>query len=171
MKTVQFYLAERSLKNEATGCIEWKLSTGSHRYGQAYWPAFSTNRGGVILAHRLAYLAQHGAIPAGLLVLHKCDNRRCINFEHLRLGTNKDNSDDKIRKGRCGYGRAHGFSISMALQRTRLARLTANDVKDIRESCKSSRALASHYGVCRKTIMNAKRGKNYKWVNAGGFNA
>jgi hypothetical protein len=50
--------------------------------------------------HQLSYLANVGEIPDGLLVCHSCDNRKCMNPEHLFLGTNQDNMTDKMNKGR-----------------------------------------------------------------------
>lgn len=56
--------------------------------------------GKVIGAHRAAWILTNGEVPDGLFVCHKCDNRRCINPDHLFLGTAKDNTQDMISKGR-----------------------------------------------------------------------
>ena len=50
------------------------------------------------LAHRVAWEEVHGPIPDGLVVRHKCDNRACINVDHLELGTHKDNRHDAARR-------------------------------------------------------------------------
>lgn len=50
--------------------------------------------------HRVAWEETVGPIPEGLDVLHKCDNRCCWNPDHLFLGNDQDNVDDKVRKGR-----------------------------------------------------------------------
>jgi hypothetical protein len=78
-------------------CWEWAAGTRGQKsrpYG-----AFSYN-GKRVLAHRFAYEAYMGTIPEGLLVLHKCDNRLCVRPSHLFLGTNQENMDDRMAKGR-----------------------------------------------------------------------
>ena len=55
---------------------------------------------GLQLVHRLAWEAEHGPIPEGMLVLHHCDNPPCYNIQHLFLGTHADNLADAQAKGR-----------------------------------------------------------------------
>lgn len=77
-------------------CWEWGRSIGNHGYGFCY----DKKVGKVTVAHRISYELHFGKIPKGLCVLHKCDNRSCVNPKHLFLGTAKDNALDKINKGR-----------------------------------------------------------------------
>lgn len=74
-------------------CIEWRGAKASG-YG-------SINRAGLPrFAHRWAYEKFYGPVPAGLSVLHKCDNPPCINPLHLVAGTQSDNIADCSRRGR-----------------------------------------------------------------------
>ena len=80
-----------------TGCWEWTGFRGPKGYGTVHVcdRRYHTQR-----ASRVAWELEYGAVPAGLHVLHTCDNPPCVNPAHLRLGTNKDNVDDRERKGR-----------------------------------------------------------------------
>jgi len=81
-------------KDAGNGCWEWLAHYRSFGYG-----GFQVKRKPV-LAHRLAWVMQNGNIPKTLLVLHKCDNRRYVNPDHLFLGSHKDNAVDRNNKGR-----------------------------------------------------------------------
>ena len=80
--------------DENTGCWEWTYGISSKGYG------FFHHLGRKHYAHRAAYSHFVGPIPEGLMVLHKCDNRKCMNPFHLFIGTAQDNSDDMVAKGR-----------------------------------------------------------------------
>jgi hypothetical protein len=83
-----------SEKTQRVGdCIEWQAATNRMGYGMFRFEG--ENR----LAHRVAWTLKHGD-PGEMCVLHKCDNPKCVNTDHLFLGTRTDNHNDKMAKGR-----------------------------------------------------------------------
>jgi hypothetical protein len=108
-------------------------------------------------AHRIAWAILIGDIPDRMNVLHKCDNRRCVNPDHLFLGTNADNMKDKIAKGR----QTRGSNCPSA-------KLTEEKVIEIRRRYAAGEmdqaALAWEYGVGLATICEAISGKTWGHV-------
>lgn len=107
-KPLKERLAEYSEVNTDSGCREWVRHTNADGYGMLWL------NGGAERTHRAAWLAEHGAIPVGMHVLHRCDNRKCINIAHLFLGTNADNVADKVSKNRQGRPNIKGEQMGLA---------------------------------------------------------
>ena len=74
----------------------WLWTAAKHRKGYGWFRVHKEP----MMAHRVAYILANGPIPLGLHVLHSCDTPACVNPEHLFLGTNQENVDDKVRKNR-----------------------------------------------------------------------
>jgi DNA-binding transcriptional regulator YiaG len=91
----------------------------------------------------------------GLHVLHKCDNRRCINPDHLFLGTVADNSKDKITKGRQCKGEQQTNSVLTNEQVVAIRRIYADGET-------SQPQLATQFGVCKGTIARIVQNKGWK---------
>ena len=135
-------------------CWEWNASKNPQGYG--HFKLNGTSRS----SHRVSWELNKGIIPDGMLVLHHCDNPPCVNPNHLWLGTSKDNSDDKVRKGRQSriYGENNVNSI-----------LTNEEIYDIIRKYKSGdftqNTLADTYKVSRPLITNIVNGKAWKHIN------
>lgn len=131
-----------------TGCIDKK------GYGQiSPGRRLSSKR-----AHRVSYELFVEPIPKGLLVCHKCDNRACVNPDHLFLGTAADNTRDMMIKNRGNSARG---------ERHRSAKLTVEKVLEIRERSskgESNRKLAREYGVGPDQISRIVNRKKWRWV-------
>lgn len=78
----------------ADQCWNWQGHIHPSGYGRF------RDVGKATTAHRVAYALAHGSIPHGMLIMHSCDNRRCVNPAHLSLGTYADNNHDMMAKGR-----------------------------------------------------------------------
>lgn len=121
-------------------CWEWQGAT-AEGYGLFIVWGHPTR------AHRVAWEFTHGPIPAGLLVLHSCDNPPCVNPAHLRIGTDADNTADMHARGRAAPkdGEHNGH-----------AKLTAAQVAEIRAQYaageKSTIALGREFGVSPSAI-------------------
>lgn len=138
--------------NQVTGCWEWERSLDGGGYGMFI------SSGGREKSHRFAYRAFIGEIPDGLFVCHKCDNTRCCNPEHLFLGTNQDNMDDKVRKHRQHFpiGESNGRS-EISLENVRKLR------DDYSSGNYSYRDLATRYSISQTQVSRIIRRES--WVS------
>jgi hypothetical protein len=87
------YILSKIITTES-GCMEWQNNCYPNGYGRL------TFFGKAQSVHRVVWKIIKGSIPKGFQVLHHCDNPPCCNIDHLFLGTNQDNMDDKVKKGR-----------------------------------------------------------------------
>ncbi len=148
-------LKQRLLANSRTyspsGCRFWYGGMSSNGYGVISVGNRSTS------VHVLSYRLFVGDIPAGMCVLHKCDNRNCLEPSHLFLGTRGENNSDRKRKGRndCRVG---AFNTQ--------AKLTSNDVRKIRRLCKtqSQRSVSTMFGICQQQVSAIVRRIHWKHV-------
>jgi uncharacterized protein (DUF433 family) len=108
--------------------------------------------------YHLMYELHHGRVPQGLVIRHKCDNPKCINPDHLEIGTYKDNCHDMISRGR----------DTIVGSRNTRARLNEEKVKEIlgRISHGERQAdLAREYKVPREVIYSIVHGKAWRHVS------
>lgn len=150
MKTLEERFEEKCIPVTESGCWLWLNSLTSSGYGKIYY------EGKLWLAHRVSYLIYKGKIPKGNVVMHRCDNKLCVNPEHLLLGTHKDNTHDMMNKGR---GNLSGEFNSNN-------KLTKKDVLEIKDLLRCSLfnqgIVANFYNVTSGTISAINTGKIWK---------
>lgn len=143
---------ERIRKTE--NCWWWIGYIGNFGYGQL----FRNMR-----AHRVSYEIHKGKIPKNMYVLHKCDNRACVNPDHLFLGTHLDNIADMNKKKRVnisGIGKGENWGVNCGN-----AKLREEQVLEIRERLKlkeNQSQIAREFGVKRATINDISQGKTWR---------
>jgi hypothetical protein len=135
--TLSERLNHYSIPEPNSGCLLWLGMSIRRGYGMMRWD------GRMQLSHRLSWINTYGPIPEGLFVCHHCDVPACINPAHLFIGPAAANVADKMKKGR------HRVLIGQDHKRSKL---TDDQVREIRSSTESKRALATKYKVSRLAI-------------------
>lgn len=127
-----------------SGCWLWNGSYATSGYG-----AFAIN-GKNYRAHRVSYQHHQGDFSADLVVCHSCDNKACVNPDHLWLGTHLDNVMDRVRKNRSARQRG-------ALSGN--AKLTQEQADYIRQSTERGCDLAEKFNISRTNISRIRLNK------------
>lgn len=144
---------KKNLSNPtAHGCINWLGALDKNGYGR-----LMIDSGERMRAHRFAYQQHFGTIPKGMFVCHHCDNPSCVNHEHLFLGTPKQNSADRDKKGRTAKNNLAGCPMKMLPN----SKLSKSDVLEIRKLIKpriTIGQIAKMFNVDYSTIYNIKHG-------------
>lgn len=128
---------------KTNSCWLWTGYCTDAGYGQF---GQSTVSGDNEYTHRYSYKLAHGKIPDGLLVLHHCDVRHCVNPKHLYVGTHRDNTADMDKRGRRGSNKA----------------IPANVVSEIRVAIKegaSLKQISERFGVSRTSAWSIRVGR------------
>lgn len=154
--------AEKTRPDPSSGCIVWTATRDRCGYGRI---RVGNGHEG---AHRVAWVLEHGEIPGGLHVLHRCDNPPCVNVAHLYLGTHSDNMRDLQERGpptrNCGSENGR-------------AKLTEAEAREIRATPRNAPGfgepkhptiteLAERYGVSTTVIVQIRNGERWKEQHA-----
>ncbi len=134
-----------------SGCIEWQFAKSKYGYGMI---SFHNK---VIPANRLMLILLHGLPETKSVAMHLCDNPPCINPDHLRWGSHKDNTQDMMKKNRHKitpiYGENHG-NAKLTYEAVEFIRANQNKI--------TRKELADKFGVGLTTIGNVLQNKIWK---------
>jgi hypothetical protein len=149
------------------GCWLWKASKRGLYGAFCYW---SDHKKIQDRAHRFSYRLHWGEIPAGLFVLHRCDNPACVNPNHLFLGNPQTNVDDMMQKERHVPGGTHCGENGHWKHGSDqwCSKLDADKVREIRRRRAagqgSNRELGLLFGVSPSTISQIVNLRAWRWV-------
>lgn len=143
----------RAKIKQDSGCHEWTGAQDRNGYG------LTTINDKTFRALRLLYALEFGGIGDEMCVCHRCDNRICMNPDHLFLGTNQENTQDKVVKGRQSQGERHSRNgLKNGVVAEIIRRYEAGGVRQI--------DLAAEYGVTQAQVSHMVLGKSWKCVGS-----
>jgi hypothetical protein len=151
-KPVEERFWDKVNKNTGTDCWHFTGAILKNGYGQ-----FGINYK-MVYAHRFAYELHKDPIPEGMIVMHSCDNRKCVNIDHLSLGTQLDNMRDMVKKNR---GNKAKGSLSGK------SKLTEDQILLIKNKLNLGETqinIAKEFQVRQTTISRIKRGEIWSHV-------
>jgi HNH endonuclease len=140
-------LESLSIPEPNTGCWLWLGSLDGAGYGCMRVGSRRDGSRALVSTHRAAWEAFVGPIPLGLYVCHRCDQRVCLNPDHLFLGSHRDNMADMAAKGR----RA-GVSVKLTVDQAR-------EIRRRRGAGETLASVASEFGVSANTVSAIATGK------------
>lgn len=143
-------LREKYVVDKATGCWNWTGKLMWHGYGRM---EIDENQ---MYAHRASWFIHHGEIPDGLFVCHHCDNKKCVNPEHLYLGTAQQNMNDAVARNR--------FPLGTKRKNTKLTEDQVVEIKIAIKRGDRDSEIARAYGRSDETIRGIRIGRTWKQI-------
>ncbi len=147
----EYFWSRVAITKDKSECWEWQGTIEILGYGVIQVS------GKYYKAHRLAWQLFHQRIPV-LLILHSCDNKKCVNPNHLREGTQQDNMDDMVRRGRSHAPRNKGVVTAEIVKEIKRLRREKVFIDTIAEQLNIGRSLVGHISA----------GNTWKHVNIDG---
>lgn len=146
-------------KRDPKQCWEW---TGAIANGYGRFGITTAGRTVAVTASRLAWELTNGPIPKTMWVLHRCDNKSCVNPAHLYLGDRADNTDDAVTRGRIKKGSGHHG-----------AKLTEEQVLEIKRRFSAGgvgqAVLAREFGISKVAMLDVLRGRTWAHASPKGW--
>lgn len=139
-----------SMVEVSNGCWEWKGRINKFGYGQI---SIGNTE---FLAHRAAYFLSNGKLDTELCVMHTCDNPKCCNPSHLKAGTHAENMADMKAKGR-----RKGITTGDKNGRSKLNKLAAEKIRELKSSGAKLKDIAIQFGVGISTVSRVCRKENW----------
>jgi hypothetical protein len=153
-ESVKRYILERCVKEAGpldTECWVWTLAGNNRGYGAMWFDGLRQP------AHRVSFEVFVCDIPEGMQVLHRCDNRACVNPDHLFLGTAADNTADMYSKGR-------QYVYQVGDWRCKLTEDDVRKARRMRAEGKTYREIREHFGVSHKAVWDVVNGVSWTSV-------
>lgn len=145
---------DRVLPEPNSGCWFW---TGAIDSGRSHYPILIRD-GSRFPVHRISAQLRFGAIPTGAMVLHKCDQKTCVNPEHLEIGDNRKNVQDAHARG------LHTILVGEACAHSKLTETQVDEIRAVNGRFKRGQQseMAERFGVCASTIRHVRSNRNWK---------
>lgn len=131
-------------------CWIWRNSNKITGYGIINY------QGKAKSAHRYSYELFKGEIPKNHEICHTCDNRRCVNPEHLFLGSKTENMQDALKKGRFSLGENH--------YQNKLSEKQVKEIRKEREKGRSYIDIGKEYGISQESVYDIVKRRTWKHV-------